>query len=186
MPTLKNRGVVALYHVAEAIDMIIMKISYFFLFLTLFAFQGLSAQAQQTVKTIQLDELQSLIAKEDGKTRVINFWATWCRPCVAEMPHFDALSSRHKDVEVIFVSLDFADNLMSRVQPFVERKNIQSEVVLLAEDDAAAWMPQINEGWQGNIPATLIVNQKQGIREFHAKELSEAELNNLIQSTLNP
>lgn len=162
-----------------------MKISYFLLF-TLFVLSGLTLRAQQTVKAIQLDELQSLIAKEDGKTRVINFWATWCRPCVAEMPHFDALSSKHENVEVIFVSLDFADNLTSRVQPFVARKNIRSEVVLLAEDDASAWMPQVDKSWQGNIPATLIVNQKQGIRKFRAKELSEAELNDLIQSTLNP
>lgn len=167
-----------------------MKKKLFFLFALLFVcwFSPVSAQEapeKADVQLISLAELQELIRKDDGKTRIINFWATWCRPCVAEMPHFDQVGKAYQDqdLEVIFVSLDFPDNLETRVAPFVERKKIFSKVVLLNEDDAASWMPAIDPGWQGNIPATLIVNPKRGVREFHAKELSREELEELVQST---
>ncbi|MEM6298647.1 MAG: TlpA disulfide reductase family protein [Bacteroidota bacterium] len=140
----------------------------------------------QTVKKIKIEDLEAVMNKDDGKTRIVNLWATWCRPCVAEMPHFEELAQEYadKNVELLFVSLDFPDQLETRVEPFVARKGIKSEVVLLDETNTEHWMPKISPAWSGAIPATLIVNKSRDIREFHAQEFSKEELEKLIQSTL--
>ncbi|MGF1533174.1 MAG: TlpA family protein disulfide reductase [Bernardetiaceae bacterium] len=162
-----------------------------FVLLGIFIMLGVNSLAQSpaaSVEKINLKQLQDLIETPDDQTRIINFWATWCRPCVAEMPHFEAIHNRYtsEGVSVIFVSLDFADNLEKRVIPFVERKGIQAKVVLLDESDAAQWMPAIQPDWQGNIPATLVVNNKKGIRSFYAQELSESDLENILQPIIHP
>ena len=62
-----------------------------------------------TVKTVTYNELKPLLEKEDGKTYIINFWATWCAPCVKELPYFEKIKEEYADnnVEVLLVSLDF-------------------------------------------------------------------------------
>jgi thiol-disulfide isomerase/thioredoxin len=59
-------------------------------------------------------------------TYVINFWATWCKPCVEEIPHFEKLYATYKNqkVKVIMVSCDFKKQLETRVIPFVQNKKM--------------------------------------------------------------
>lgn len=106
---------------------------------------------------------QAFLNKEDDLTYVVNFWATWCKPCVKELPAFEELNTTYKDkkVKVVLASLDFPEKLESHVIPFVAKRNLQSEVVLLDDSDANYWIPAVSKEWSGAIPATLIV--KNGI-----------------------
>ncbi len=111
-------------------------------------------------------------------TLVIKFWATWCKPCVEELPMFEQLNERYgeKNVKVLLVSLDFKSQLQKRFLPFLETTRLKSEVVLFADQDANTWIPRISEDWDGAIPATYIV--RDGKREFHQgrfKDFSELE-----------
>ncbi len=112
------------------------------------------------IPVYNFDNFESFLKMNDGKTRVINFWATWCKPCVAELPYFELISSKYsdQDVEVILVSLDLPNQVESRLIPFVRRQKIQSKVILLDDPDADSWIRKINENWSGSIPATLIYN----------------------------
>ncbi len=133
-----------------------------------------------TVRLLQKDDMLSLIAKPTGKLKVINFWATWCGPCVKELPHFEALAS-NKEVEVHLISLDFANELESKVLPFVKKKGLQnSQLYLLTETDYNAWIDTVAPEWQGDIPATLFVFPENNIRAFAAKEFTEGELETMI------
>ena len=133
-----------------------------------------SSSAQ--VKLLTLDDLDKRIAQGKDTTYVINFWATWCSPCVAELPNFEKLrvANLKKPVKVLLVSLDFKSKLQKEVIPFVKKNNIKAEVFLLNEQDQQQYIERINKKWSGAIPATLFVNKK--VRQFYEKEFTEEEL----------
>lgn len=129
-----------------------------------------------------LDE--ALLQKNNDTTYIVNFWATWCKPCVKEMPYFEKIGSEYADdkVKVVFVSLDFPDRLEPLVIPFIEKNKIASEVVLLDDADANSWIPKVSEKWQGAIPATLMFNNKK--RAFYERSFTFEELKKEVQSIL--
>lgn len=147
---------------------------------TFFLFTSLSARGQQA-ELIKLKDLQQIINKPSEKVQVINFWATWCAPCVKEIPLFEKLNQDNKDVEVTLVSMDYdLDPNPEKVYRFVSRKKLQSHVVILAEQNPNNWIDKIDKNWSGALPATLIINSKNGKRKFVQKELHEGELEKLI------
>jgi thiol-disulfide isomerase/thioredoxin len=101
---------------------------------------------------------EKFLQKKDDKVYVVNFWATWCAPCIKEMPYFEKLSQEYKNdnVEVLFVSLDFPHLYDSKLKPFIKDKNIKSKVVALNDVDMNTWIPKVDENWSGSIPATVI------------------------------
>ena len=138
------------------------------------------------VKVVDFSGLEEYLDSFGGdKTLVINFWATWCMPCVKELPYFEEATAEYNgsDVEVILVSLDFPDDLEKKVIPFVEKKALQSRVVLLNDPDANSWIDKVSPEWSGAIPATLV---RKGTKEafyeqsFHSFE----ELDQIIQPFL--
>lgn len=134
----------------------------------------------QEVRLVKFKELDKMMSEKSEKVRVFNFWATWCRPCVKELPYFEKLAQERDDVEVIFVSLDFSTNLESKVQPFVTRRKLSGELVLLDEDDANSWIPKIDPDWQGDIPATVIVSPGAKKRAFYAQEFTPEALERAV------
>ncbi|MBL4644043.1 MAG: TlpA family protein disulfide reductase [Flavobacteriaceae bacterium] len=130
-------------------------------------------------------ELAPLLSKNDGKTYVINFWATWCAPCVKELPAFEKLLDRYKgeNVKVLLVSLDFPSQIESKLIPFIKKNQLKSQVVLMNDPDQDSWIPKISKNWSGAIPATLIYNSKK--RVFYERSFEYAELENELQKFLN-
>ena len=143
------------------------------------------AQSQHKVEVIKFDQLRNLIDEIGDRVRVINFWATWCGPCVKEIPYFEAARISYGDeISVNLISLDFADQL-DKVHKFMERKKIASDVYLLDEIDYNSWIDKVDKSWSGAIPATLIIDQKTGKRKFVESELTEEELNSLIKEFIS-
>jgi thiol-disulfide isomerase/thioredoxin len=152
-----------------------------FLVCSIISFGALS----QGVSVIKFPELEKHMQVKDTLL-VINFWATWCRPCVEELPYFEAATAEFSDMPVRFlmVSLDFKRELKPRVIPFVEGRKMKAEVVLLDEPDYNSWIPRIDTGWTGGIPATLMVNNRTGKKKFYEKPFEKEELTNAIQEML--
>lgn len=130
---------------------------------------------------VDYEGLKPYLHKQDGKTYVVNFWATWCAPCVKELPFFEQLNENYKgkDVEVILVSLDFPRKYDTKLKPFIKKKNLKSEVIAFDDVDQNTWIPAINEKWSGAIPATIIYNKDQ--RKFYERSFTYDELNNELQ-----
>ncbi|MFT5751581.1 MAG: thiol-disulfide isomerase/thioredoxin [Flavobacteriales bacterium] len=131
------------------------------------------------IEVVDFRGLEAYLNRTDGKTYVINFWATWCKPCIKELPYFEQLGAKYQqeDVEVLLVSLDFPDQLETGLKAFVDKKNIQSRVVLLDDPNANDWIPKVDQSWSGAIPATIIYkNDERSFyeRSFTYKELEEA------------
>lgn len=109
---------------------------------------------------------------------VVNFWASWCKPCVQEIPWFEKSVAALKDkkVRLVLVSLDFPEDYPKGIQEFAKKNGYQSRIVWLDETDADYFCPKIDLSWQGAIPATVLVNNKKKFRKFYGQQLPEEKL----------
>ena len=132
----------------------------------------------QEVKIIKLPQLLEMMSENSGKIHVINFWATWCGPCVKELPYFENInSSGQSDLRVTLVSLDLdLDPDPAKVHKFIKARKLRSEVVLLDESNPDSWIDQIEKDWSGSLPATIIINHKTGKKIFIDRALKEGQL----------
>ena len=138
-----------------------------------------------SVKTYNYNQLKPLLEKKDDKIYVINFWATWCAPCVKELPYFEKIKTDYadKNVEVLLVSLDFPKQVEKKLIPFINKKKIKSEVVLLDDINEDVWIKAIDESWSGALPATIIYNAKD--RKFYEQSFDYITLENELKTFLN-
>ena len=138
----------------------------------------------QSVEVIKVPDLQQLMEQESEEVQVINFCATWCAPCIKELPYFEKARESYADkIKVHLVSLDFADQL-EKVNRFASRKALKSNLYLLDNVDYNSWINKVDPSWTGAIPATLIINPKTGKRKFVESEMKEEELNAIIKELL--
>lgn len=152
------------------------------LLVSAFFLAGTFTAIAQKVSVIKFSQLQALRNAPSDTLYVVNFWATWCKPCVQELPYFEDANTRYKDqpVKVILVSLDSKADLQTKVLPFTKKRNLQSKVFLLDEPDANSWIDNLEPKWSGAIPATIFFNNRRQVYHFVEKELHEAELYGLI------
>lgn len=116
--------------------------------------------------------------KHPDTTYVVNFWATWCKPCIQELPSFDSLYtiSKNQPVKILLVTLDFKEDMEKKTNPFLVKKQVQSECILLDEVNGNDFINQIDPKWSGAIPATLIKRGDKRTfleKKTHLKELQE-------------
>jgi thiol-disulfide isomerase/thioredoxin len=125
---------------------------------------------------------EPILSQSNGKTYVINFWATWCKPCVEEIPGFVRLlkESQSDTLEMIFVSLDFRNNIQSSVIPFIKGKGMVGHVLVLSDPNANDWIDRIDPNWSGAIPSTLIY--RNGHRTFFEGTMTYEELKSHIDA----
>ncbi len=128
------------------------------------------------VNSYDFKSFESFLQRQTDTTYVVNFWATWCQPCVAELPNFEKVTSEYKNqkVKVILVSLDMKKQIESNLIPFIKKKNLQSQVVHLGDPDANAWIGKVDSTWSGAIPATVIYNRNK--RKFYEQSFTFEQL----------
>ncbi len=149
------------------------------------AADGLNQPARGDIPVMDFDTFYPMLSLENDTIYVINFWATWCAPCVREIPAFEQLYATYKDqlVQVVLVSLDNPDHLESRVLPFLERMDVQSRVILLDDPRSSRWIPRVSDEWTGAIPATIV--QARNHSAFYEQEFKFEELEEIILPLLN-
>ncbi len=147
---------------------------FFLLIFMLLVSVGLKAQQ---VKLITVAALENRMKQGKDTTYVINFWATWCKPCVKELPEFEKFKTANegKPIKVILVSTDLKVKLESGVKPFVKTHHLTGEIYLL-DEAPSSYYEKINADWSGALPATLIVYAKTDKRKFHEAAYTYAEL----------
>jgi len=129
-----------------------------------------------SVKAYDFDKLEYFLKQKNDTTYVVNFWATWCVPCVQELPHFEELNAKYKTnkIKVMLVSLDMYKMVETKLLPFIKEKQLKSDVVYLRDPDQNTWLPKVDSTWSGALPATLIYNKDR--RKFYEKSFTYAEL----------
>ncbi|MCH2043857.1 MAG: TlpA family protein disulfide reductase [Saprospiraceae bacterium] len=148
-------------------------------------------QGKNTIGIYDFEQFQHFLNAKNDTTYVINLWATWCSPCVKELPAFEALQKKYADkkVRLILVSMDFIDKLEDKLVPFLNEKNYSSaiELLVLDMDNSQDWIEQLDPTWEGTIPATIIYNNKK--RQFYEQSFTHKELEtaflDVYETTLN-
>lgn len=148
-----------------------------YLIIVLFIYSGFYTSAQnENIPNISVDQLLECIEKPSDTIFVVNFWATWCQPCVKEIPELNKIGTQfeNKPVKVIMASLDFPNQKESRLIPFIGVNHISHPVILLTPPRGGDWISKINDRWSGAIPATLVIHK--GKRAFHEGEITYNEI----------
>ncbi|QNJ98200.1 TlpA disulfide reductase family protein [Constantimarinum furrinae] len=136
------------------------------------------------IAVYNFEGLEPEFSKSNDTTYIVNFWATWCKPCIKELPYFEEINSKYSEdkVKVMLVSLDDPKKLDSQLLPFVEKHQLNSTVVLLDDPAANTWIPMVSPEWSGSIPATLMI--KNGARKFYERSFTYNELETELKTIL--
>jgi len=153
------------------------------LFLFFLAFSFLEIEAQE-IKKWKLKELSYAISNADSPT-IFNFWATFCKPCLEEMPYFQELVKKYESagVKLVLVSLDLP-KAYPKIKAFAAKHKIYAPIVFLDETNADLFCPAVDEQWSGTIPASLFINNKTGYRKFFEDQLKKQQLEKEIQQMI--
>ena len=139
----------------------------------------------QELKSVKITDVEKMIA-ESKKPLIINFWATWCKPCIEEIPYFlEEIKDHQQDsLTILLVSLDFKEEFPAEITAFVKKRKFNAPIVWLDETNADYFCPKIDAKWSGAIPATLFINNKTGYRNFVEAQISHGELKKEIKAIL--
>lgn len=138
--------------------------------------------AAQQVPSLKAAEVVKRMSQANDTTYIINFWATFCKPCVAEIPGFIKMAARYKSqkVKLVLISLDLPSYYPARIANFVKQQQWNTEIAWLNETNADHFCPMIDSSWSGAIPATVVINKARGYKKFWEGELREEVLNKAI------
>ena len=141
----------------------------------------------QQVRPVKITELERTI-KESKTPLIVNFWATFCVPCLQEIPYFQEIANQYKsnDVSLVFVSLDMKEAYPVKVNNMARKLNLTYPVVWLNETNADYFCPRIDTTWTGGMPSSLFVNNATGYHKFFEEPLSKEKLEKEIQVMLSP
>ena len=140
----------------------------------------------QIIKALKVEELVKQYNAASG-VLVVNFWSTWCKPCVEEIPHFISTIKKYsgKGVQLLLVSQDTkALYNNGKLAAYVNKKGWKAPLVWLNETNADRYCPQVDSSWSGVIPATLIVNPANNYRKFYEESLTAVALEAAIKEAL--
>ncbi len=151
----------------------------------LVAFAAVHKAGAQQLPAMSMDEIIRRHSNRDT-VYIINFWATWCAPCVQELPVFNALNKRYADkpVKVVLVSLDFKEDVAIKLPTFIQRKKLTPQVIWLSDTNPNEFVPKVDKAWGGSIPATVIVHTGSQTKEFIEGQVTEKQVAGIVNSVV--
>ena len=162
-----------------------MKNSLKFLLLLFLACSILSVSAQEIPKW-KVKDLEQFV-KNSKKPTIISFWASFCKPCLEELPYFQALQKKyeHLGVQLVLVNLDMTEAYPNKIKKTATKQKLNlASIVFLDETNADLFCPVVDNSWSGAIPASLFINNEKGYRKFYEEQLSKATVEKEIKNML--
>ena len=147
----------------------------------LFLLVSTSSFSQNKAELISFEKLDKKINAADSSIYVVNFWATWCGPCLKELPAIEQFyaANTNPKVKLLLVSFDFPNDI-KKVNKFIEKKGLKPPIYLISDTDQNAFISKVSSIWEGTIPATWFVNNKNNKKLFIEKPLNLLEINRYI------
>jgi thiol-disulfide isomerase/thioredoxin len=139
----------------------------------------------QEIKRIKITDLEKTIKESNGPL-IVNFWATYCVPCLAEIPYFQETAKQYKDkgVKLLLVSLDMKDAYPKKINTIAKKLKLNLPIYWLDESNADYFCPKVDSAWSGALPSSLFINNHTGYRKFFEDELSKEKLDKEIRSMI--
>lgn len=153
-----------------------------------FAITGFAVKAQSKMPSWKITDVVNYYSKKTDSVYVINFWGSFCKPCVAELPFIQAITKKYADkkVKLLLVSLDLKAYYPGRIKKFAKEHNITADIVWLNETDADYFCNIIDTKWSGSIPATVFVNAATGYKQFYEQEFTAEEFEAELRKAIGP
>ena len=137
-----------------------------------------------TISVYDFKKLEPLLYSKTKKIKIVNFWAMWCAPCVKELPYLQEYAQKNPNVELLMVSMDFPEDIESKLKPFLKKRGLTAKVVVLDDPDANSWIDKVYPKWSGAIPFTIIFNEDN--RSYYEGGFESVEdLEKKIKLTIN-
>ncbi len=140
----------------------------------------------QRIAQLKIEDVVKSFSAKNDTVYVVNFWATFCKPCNEEIPDFIRLTDKYKNqkVKLMLVSLDLPSYVPARLPEFIKKNKYKTNHVWLNETDADRFCPMIDAKWSGAIPATIIVNNKTGYRKFFEDQISAVDFEAALKAAI--
>ena len=137
----------------------------FLLILTVFIFTRVSL-SQDIQKLSSVSQLDSIKSVSKGYVTLVNFWATWCKPCVQEFPELIRLYNDYKNNQfrIIFVSLDAPGEINTKVKPFLAENQVDFTTYFSDFVNSDDLMNYFDSNWDGAIPTTFIYDKNGNLK----------------------
>ncbi len=178
-------GPLLLIPTQNIIEQVLKTIKVTLLFFFLFFVLNGSIKAQD-IRVVKFADLQKWKNDKSDTVYVINFWATWCKPCLVEMPAFESLGERFAGakVKVLMVSLDAPTDLENKVKPYVRKYYLRNPVYLYHDPKVKKWQQKLHPNFSGSLPATLIHQGSHRYTKMITGPMSYMELYGMVNELL--
>ncbi|GEM_PF-2937044 len=132
-------------------------------------------------------ELQQLLSAQKGRVTLVNLWATWCKPCIHEMPALEKLHQNYqnKGVKIIALSLDELAKADSLVLPYWKSKGFSMDYYVIGTEDPSTIINKIDPLWLGVIPTSFLFNSEGEKIETITGSLNYEGFEKKVLATLN-
>jgi thiol-disulfide isomerase/thioredoxin len=147
------------------------------------------AASSQPIRKWKIEDVVKSYTKNNDTVYVVNFWATFCKPCIEEIPDFIRIVKKYEKqkVKLLLVSLDLPSYYPARIAAFAKKNRYDVPIAWLNETNADHFCPMIDKSWSGSIPSTIVVNNKTGYRKFVEGEMGAGDFEAIIKNALaNP
>lgn len=151
----------------------------------LFCLLSLMSQSQ-TIPKWKIQDVVNYYTKNNDTTYVVNFWSTYCQPCIEEMPYLQSISKKYaiNRVKLVFVSLDAKSFYPKKLKTFLKKHKITATCIWLNETNADIFCPAVDKKWSGAIPATIIVHNKKGYKQFYEQQFTPQQFETALKQAL--
>lgn len=145
-----------------------------------------NSQSALVVKSIDEPALDRLIGERVGKALLLNVWATWCVPCKEEFPDLVRLAEAYRDrnVEIVGLSVDYPDEVESRIKPFLQAQKVNFDVYVADFEDQDQAINKLNPDWSGALPATFVFDTNGNQKVFLQGKQTYQEFQKRIEQQL--
>ena len=143
------------------------------------------AYAQNSVPVFDFTKYENRILHKNDTLYIVNFWATWCKPCIEELPIFEKVAQTYtqQPVKIILVS-QHAKTRAVQVNDFLQKNKYTSESFILSAGNPNVWIDKIDSNWSGTIPMTLFYKNGNKIYFHEGDYETYDELEKIIHSKL--
>lgn len=154
-------------------------------FILVLLFAATFSAKSQNIPSWKISDVVNYMNKSDS-VLVVSFWATFCKPCVEEIPYLESISNKYKNqkVKLLLVSLDLKNFYPTRIHDFAKKNNYSSQIVWLNETNADYFCPKIDKSWSGAIPSTVIINRKTGYKKFFEEQIKPGQFEQELKKAL--
>jgi thiol-disulfide isomerase/thioredoxin len=150
--------------------------------------QPSTASAPMVSSVVDIDGIKKSMRGSRGRVLVVHFWATWCLPCLEELPVISrfAREMKPRGLDVLSLSLDDPQTAQARVSKLLSEQAPNLTPVIAKFSDAGEFIGTFDSRWEGTIPALFAYDATGQRRGSHVGEASRGDLEQLVGRLLKP